>query len=120
MDNISHSEKKFNFFNYKIFLYKAIIIFIAINFTLFFSIPDFPRIPETERNKLIFISLIQNPYVFWNLSIKEEESGKFTNAIIYIEAAIGLMEMNGASEKNIEKYRSKLLKLKSHIWLSSI
>jgi hypothetical protein len=49
------------------------------------------------------------------LSIKEEESGKIKNAIIYIEAAIGLMQMNGASEKNIEKYRSKLIKLKIHI-----
>jgi hypothetical protein len=115
MDNIRNSEMKFNLFNYKIFFYKVIIIFVAVNFTLYLSLPDIPKIPETERNKLIFISLIQNPYVFWNLSIKEEESGKFKNAIIYIEAAIGLMEMNGASEKYIEKYRSKLIKLKSQI-----
>ena len=98
------------------FFLKTLIVTIAITASIGFlmpDIPEFPRIPETEKNKLILLSFVQNPYVLWRLSQREEIKGNLENAATYIEAAIGLMEMNGASEKNLEKYRNRLEKLKN-------
>jgi hypothetical protein len=94
------------------FIVKSIIVSVAIVGSLSFLAPDMPRIPETEQNKLLLLSFIQNPYVLWRLSELEEAKGKNENASKYMEAAIGLMEMHGASEKSIEKYRERLKKLK--------
>jgi hypothetical protein len=72
-----------------------------------------PKIPETQRNKLILLSLVQNPDVLWKLSIMEEEKGNNKNAVTYIEAAIGLMEMYGASDQSLRKYQERLEKINS-------
>jgi len=92
-----------------IFIIKTIIVSFAIIISLIIFIPDIPRIPETEENKLILLSFIQNPYVLWRLSELEELKGRKENAIKYMEAAIGLMEMNNASEKTIIKYRERMI-----------
>jgi hypothetical protein len=97
----------------KNFLAKAVIVSIAVVVSLSFLIPDLPKIPETEQNKLLLLSFVQNPYVLWRLSELEESKGKNENASKYMEAAIGLMEMHGATEKSLEKYRDRLIRLKS-------
>ena len=76
-------------------------------------IAEMPWIPETERNKLILLSFFQNPYVLWKLSVIEEENGNVKAATSYMEAAIGLMEMNGASDRALEKYQERLEKINS-------
>ena len=96
-----------------IFILKTGIVTIAITFLINNLLPELPKIPETERNKLILLSLVQNPYVLWKLSIIEEEKGNNIKAATYIEAAIGLMEMNGASDKSLRKYQERLEKINS-------
>ena len=91
------------------FIFKTFIVFLFIGATI---ITTFPKYRETERNKLILLSFIQNPYVLSELSSIEEHGGNNAKAVVYLEAAIGLLEMNGATEKALLKYQSKLDKLK--------
>jgi len=95
------------------FIIKTVVVVAAITISLSLLTPEMPKVPETERNKLILLGFVQNPYVLWRLSAIEEEKGKLKNSITYIEAAIGLMEMNGASEKGIRKYKERLEELNS-------
>ena len=97
----------------KNFILKTLIVTIAIIITISSLVPEIPKIPETERNKLILLSFVQNPYVLWRLSEIEEEKGNIKNASTYIMAAIGLMEMNGASDKSLNKYYERLVKINS-------
>jgi hypothetical protein len=46
--------------------------------------------------------------VLWRLSLIEEEKGDVKNAITFMEAAISLMEMNGAADGSIKKYHDRL------------
>jgi hypothetical protein len=50
--------------------------------------------------------------VLWKLSALEATRGKKDNAVTYLEAAIGLLEMHGASEKTIKKYQDQIETLK--------
>lgn len=93
------------------FIIKTFLIVFSVTFALSALVPEFPKIPETERNKLLLLSFIQSPYVLWRLSVIEEEKGDVKNAITYMEAAISLMEMNGASEGSLKKYNDRLTKL---------
>ena len=90
------------------FIIKTFVIVFSITFALSALVPEFPKIPETERNKLMLLSFIQNPYVLWRLSVIEEEKGDVKNAITFMEAAISLMEMNGAADGSIKKYHDRL------------
>lgn len=92
------------------FIFKTLVVFVFIAITIVATVP---RYHETERNKLILISFIQNPYVLWELSLIEERKGSNAKAVVYLEAAIGLLEMNGASEKALLKYQNKLNALKN-------
>jgi hypothetical protein len=96
------------------FILKTIIIVFAFVFALNAVIPDIPKIPETQRNKLILLSFIQSPYVLLKLSDFEKDKGNLKDATILMEAAISLMEMHGASEKSIKKYQDKLSELNSN------
>ena len=95
------------------FIFKTVVVVTAITLTLSILAPEMPKVPETERNKLILLGFVQNPYVLWRLSAIEEEKGRTKKSIIYIEAAIGLMEMNGSSDKALKKYKQKLEELNS-------
>ena len=102
------------------FLIKIIIVVSLVTASIEYLLPSksdldklLPKIPETERNKLIMMSFIQNPYVLSSLATMEEEKGNFKKAADFLEAAIGLMEMHGASEKSLKKYQGRLDKLKN-------
>jgi len=95
------------------FILKTAIVTIAITLSIDYLLSQMPKIPETQRNKLILLSLVQNPDVLWKLSIMEEEKGNNKNAVTYIEAAIGLLEMNGASDQSLRKYQERLEKINS-------
>ncbi len=77
------------------FLLKTLIIFTAILGSILFLMPDFSSLRklETDQNKLIVLSLIQNPRVLWKLSEANENKGKIDNAIRDMELAIGLLEI---------------------------
>jgi hypothetical protein len=93
------------------FITKTVIIAAAIVISLSYLTPDLsklPRIKNSERNNLILLSFIQNPYVLWKLSILEEKKGKRDSAAKYMEAAIGLLEMHGATDLTIKKYQDRL------------
>ncbi len=90
------------------FIVKTFIIVFSVTFAFSALVPEFPKIPETERNKLLLLSFIQSPYVLWRLSLIEEDKGDVKNAITFMEAAISLMEMNGASDGSIKKYHDRL------------
>ena len=92
------------------FILKIAVVFFFIVATI---ITVLPKYRETERNKLILISFIQNPYVLKELSSIEERGGNNAKAVVYLEAAIGLLEMNGASEKALLTYQNKLNALKN-------
>jgi hypothetical protein len=92
------------------FIFKTVIVFFFIGATI---ITILPKYRETARNKLILISFIQNPYVLSELSLMEERGGNNAKAVVYLEAAIGLLEMNGATEKALLKYQNKLDTLKN-------
>ena len=94
------------------FIIKTAVVSIATVLSLAALLPDVPRIPETDKNKLILLSFIQNPNVLWKLSSLEAARGKKDNAISYLEAAIGLIEMHGGSEKAIKKYQDQIEILK--------
>ena len=55
------------------FILKTVIVTIAVTLSISYLLPEMPRIPETERNKLILLSIVQNPNILWKLSIMEEE-----------------------------------------------
>lgn len=88
------------------FLLKTVIVVVAI----LILTPDFSRLKalETEKNKLIAISFVQNPRVLWLLSEKEEQEQKVGVAIRYMEAAIGLLEMHGANQVVVRMYQERL------------
>lgn len=95
------------------FVVKSIVVSLSLVASLTFLMPELPKIPETEQNKLLLLSFINNPYVLWRLSELQEEKSKKDNAIQYMEAALGLMEMHNASEKSQQKYRDRLERLKA-------
>ena len=98
------------------FILKTVIVTIGVIFAISVltpELPELPKIPETEKNKLILLSFVQNPNILWRLSVLEEEKGNIKNASSYLEAAIGLLEMNGASDKSLKKYQERLEKLNS-------
>lgn len=95
--------------NIVLFIFKVIIstfIFIYFINTLI------PAIPETERNKLIATSFIQNPVILWKLSENSEKRGNYESSILYMESAIGLIEMNCGRDNYLERYKTRLEYLK--------
>jgi len=93
------------------FIFKTIVVTTAFTLSISILAPDMPKIQESEKNKLILLGFVQNPFVLWRLSVLQEEKGNLKNATTYMEAAIGLMEMHGASDKSLKKYKDRLNEL---------
>lgn len=92
----------------KNFILKTIIISTAIIMMADFLLPDLPKIPKNEREKLFLLGFIQNPSVLWKLSVAQEEKDNIKEAITYMELSIGLLEMHGAPDKFLFKYNERL------------
>lgn len=97
-----------NLNTFLLFILKAIIVTISIYLLTLFMFPSIPKIPDNERNRLLLVSFIQNPYVLFRLSVLKEESGDIETSILLIESAIGLLEMNGANNSVVERYKKRL------------
>ena len=92
------------------FFVKSLIVVAMIFGGIYFLIPDarvFKGL-ETDQNKYIALTLIQNPRILWKMSETDESKGNLPNAIRDMEVAIGLLEMHGARLEVLQIYQNRL------------
>ena len=97
------------------FFVKSLIVVAMIFGGIYFLIPDarvFKGL-ETDQNKYIALTLIQNPRILWKMSETDESKGNLPNAIRDMEVAIGLLEMHGARLEVLEIYQNRLQALEN-------
>jgi hypothetical protein len=97
------------------FFVKSLIGVAMIFGGIYFLIPDarvFKGL-ETDQNKYIALTLIQNPRILWKMSETDESKGNLQNAIRDMEVAIGLLEMHGARLEVIQIYQNRLQALEN-------
>ena len=97
------------------FFVKSLIVVAMIFGGIYFLIPDarvFKGL-ETDQNKYIALTLIQNPRILWKMSETDESKGNLPNAIRDMEVAIGLLEMHGARLEVLQTYQNRLQTLEN-------
>jgi len=97
------------------FFVKSLIVVAMIFGGMYFLIPDarvFKGL-ETDQNKYITLTLIQNPRILWKMSETDESKGNLPNAIRDMEVAIGLLEMHGARLEVLQTYQNRLQALEN-------
>jgi hypothetical protein len=97
------------------FFVKSLIVVAMIFGGMYFLIPDarvFKGL-ETDQNKYIALTLIQNPRILWKMSETDESKGNLPNAIRDMEVAIGLLEMHGARLEVLQIYQNRLQALEN-------
>jgi hypothetical protein len=97
------------------FFVKSLIVVAMIFGGIYFLIPDarvFKGL-ETDQNKYIALTLIQNPRILWKMSETDQSKGNLPNAIRDMEVAIGLLEMHGARLEVLQIYQNRLQALEN-------
>ena len=97
------------------FFVKSLIVVAMIFGGMYFLMPDarvFKGL-ETDQNKYIALTLIQNPRILWKISETDESKGNLPNAIRDMEVAIGLLEMHGARLEVLQTYQNRLQALEN-------
>ena len=97
------------------FFVKSLIVVAMIFGGMYFLMPDarvFKGL-ETDQNKYIALTLIQNPRILWKMSETDESKGNLQNAIRDMEVAIGLLEMHGARLEVLQTYQNRLQALEN-------
>ncbi len=97
------------------FFVKSLIVVAMIFGGMYFLIPDAKVFKglETDQNKYIALTLIQNPRILWKMSETDESKGNLPNAIRDMEVAIGLLEMHGAHLEVLQTYQNRLQALEN-------
>ena len=97
------------------FFVKSLIVVAMIFGGIYFLIPDAKVFKglETDQNKYIALTLIQNPRILWKMSETDESKGNLPNAIRDMEVAIGLLEMHGARLEVLQIYQNRLQTLEN-------
>jgi hypothetical protein len=97
------------------FFVKSLIVVAMIFGGMYFLIPDAKVFEglETDQNKYIALTLIQNPRILWKMSETDESKGNLPNAIRDMEVAIGLLEMHGARLEVLQTYQNRLQALEN-------
>jgi hypothetical protein len=97
------------------FFVKSLIVVAMIFGGMYFLIPDAKVFKglETDQNKYIALTLIQNPRILWKMSETDESKGNLPNAIRDMEVAIGLLEMHGARLEVLQTYQNRLQALEN-------
>ena len=97
------------------FFVKSLIVVAMIFGGIYFLIPDAKVFKglETDQNKYIALTLIQNPRILWKMSETDESKGNLQNAIRDMEVAIGLLEMHGARLEVLQIYQNRLQALEN-------
>ena len=103
-----------------IFASKTFIIIFGIYLLISFLLPNLSSLKklETDQNKYIALSFIQNPRVLLELSKNHQDKGKIDKAIRDVTVAIGLLELHNANKETMQIYNSRLAyleKIKSNI-----
>jgi hypothetical protein len=97
------------------FFVKSLIVVAMIFGGIYLLIPD-PKVfkgLETDQNKYVALTLIQNPRILWKMSETDESKGNLPNAIRDMEVAIGLLEMHGARLEVLQIYQNRLQALEN-------
>ena len=97
------------------FFVKSLIVVAMIFGGMYFLMPEarvFKGL-ETDQNKYIALTLIQNPRILWKMSETDESKGNLPNAIRDMEVAIGLLEMHGARLEVLQTYQNRLQALEN-------
>lgn len=97
------------------FFVKSLIVVAMIFGGIYLLIPDAKVFKglETDQNKYIALTLIQNPRILWKMSETDESKGNLPNAIRDMEVAIGLLEMHGARLEVLQIYQNRLQALEN-------
>ena len=97
------------------FFVKSLIVVAMIFGGIYFLIPDAKVFKglETDQNKYIALTLIQDPRILWKMSETDESKGNLQNAIRDMEVAIGLLEMHGARLEVLQTYQNRLQTLEN-------
>ena len=97
------------------FFVKSLIVVAMIFGGIYLLIPDAKVFKglETDQNKYIALTLIQNPRILWKMSETDERKGNLPNAIRDMEVAIGLLEMHGARLEVLQIYQNRLQALEN-------
>jgi len=115
-DSNLNDEHQNSFFSAPIGLFftKTFIIIFGIYLLISFLLPDLSSLKklETDQNKYIALSFIQNPRILLELSKSHEAKGHINSSIRDINVAIGLLELHNANKETMNFYNSRLIHLK--------
>ena len=97
------------------FFVKSLIVVAMIFGGIYLLIPDAKVFKglETDQNKYVALTLIQNPRILWKMSETDQSKGNLPNAISDMEVAIGLLEMHGARLEVLQIYQNRLQALEN-------
>lgn len=105
-----------------IFLIKAVVVFTLFIVGVVILVPDYRAISysvkkeaKNEKTRIALMSFIQNPAALYSASEIDEKAGKFKDAILEMQLAIGLLEMHNANPIVIKRYKSRLDNLNTQI-----
>jgi hypothetical protein len=105
-----------------LFSAKATIALVFFIVAIVVILPDFTglaysikKAAKDEKTRLALMSFIQNPAALYHASEVDEKAGKFSNAVMEMELAVGLLEMHNANQLVIKRYETRLKQLKSQL-----
>jgi len=103
-----------------LFSIKAAIAFILFIVAAVVLMPDFTALKysirkaaKDEKTRVALMSFIQNPAALYRASEIDEKDGKFNDAVMEMQLAIGLLEMHNADQLVIKCYTDRLGHLNS-------
>lgn len=104
------------------FSIKAAIAFILFVVATPILMPDISALKysikkaaKDEKTRIVLMSFIQNPAALYRASEIDEKAGKFNNAVMEMQLAIGLLEMHSANQLVIKRYTTRLDHLNSQL-----
>jgi hypothetical protein len=109
-----------------LFSIKAALTFLLFIVAAVVLMPDFSALSysikkaaKDEKTRVTLMSFIQNPAALYRASEIDEKAGKFNDAVMEMQLAIGLLEMHNANQLVIKRYTSRLDHLNSQFKTAS-
>jgi hypothetical protein len=107
------------YFIFLIFVFFIIYLDFRVLNPIFNSVSNFSKrlasIDSSPDNKIIYISLIQNPETLFMLSSSAFSRGEYDKAEVFINTAMGVLLINKISNEDVKKYmilKDEILKSK--------
>jgi hypothetical protein len=105
-----------------LFSIKAALTFLLFIVAAVVLMPDFSALSysikkaaKDEKTRIALTSFIQNPAALYRASEIDEKAGKFNNAVMEMQLAVGLLEMHNANQLVIKRYTTRLDYLNSQL-----